>query len=95
MVLVGNSFDQFSSYNCLHDKLIAFHLTHCDAVLDDIVQEEQTGLVTVDQYPFAFAVLTSHTHTVSIRVGSHHDISIDFLRQLDSQSQCFGIFRIR
>ena len=60
-------------------KSVGVHLAGCDTVLDDIVQEEQAGLVTVNQHPFALVVLASHTYAVGIRVACHHDVASIFL----------------
>ena len=95
VVLVSNSLDEFCSYDSLHAEVSILHLTCSDAVLDDVVQEDQSSLVTVDEYPFALIILTSHTYAVSIRVSSHYDISVDLLRQFDSHRQCFSIFWVR
>ena len=95
MVLVGNRLDEFGRHDGLHHKLVAFHLAHGNAVLDDVVEEEQTRLVTIDEHPLALVVLARHTYAVSIGVGSHHNVGIQLLCQRNSHRQGFGIFRIR
>ena len=95
MVLFSDLTDNFGSNDSLNDEFVTLHLTHSDTVLDDVIQEDQTSLVTVDKYPFAIAVFTSHTYTVSVRVGSHNDVCIYFLSQLDSQSKSLSVFRVR
>ena len=95
LILISYSLNQFSSYNGLHNEVIRLHLTHCNTILDDIIQEDQTSLVTIDKYPLTLIIFTSHTYTVSIGVAGHYDISIDLLRQSDSHRKCLSIFRIR
>ena len=61
----------------------------------NIIKVHHTGLVTVNQYPFTLVILTSDTHTVSIRIGSHYEFSINFFSKVYSHRKSFRIFRIR
>ena len=68
IVLIGNLLDHLSGNDGLHNKVVRLHLTHLNAVGDDVVEEQQASLVAVDEHPFTLIVLASHTHTVGIRV---------------------------
>ena len=95
MVLICDRFNQFRSNDSLHNEIIILHLTHRNTILYYIIQEQQTGLVTIDQHPFSFVIFTSHTYTVSIRITSHYNVGVNFLSQINSHRQSLGIFRIR
>ena len=95
MVFVGDLLDDLGRYDGLHDEVGRLHLPHSLTVGDDIPQEDQTGLVAVDQHPFALAVLAGHADTVCIRVGSHQNISVKCLRITQSEGQCLRNLRIR
>ena len=77
--------------NGLYDKVCWLHLAHSLTISNNIPQEDQASLVTINKYPFAITILTSHTYTVSIWVRSHQDISIESLRitQTECQSLCY------
>ena len=79
MISVGDFFDHLRGDDGLDNKIVGLHLACPDAVGDDVVEEEQAGLVTVDEHPFAPVVLAGHAHTIGIGVGSHHDVGIQCL----------------
>ena len=62
---------------------------------ENIVKIHHTSLITVNQHPFTFIILTSDTYTVCIRVGSHNEVCINFFSQIHSHRKSFGIFRVR
>ena len=95
LVLIGNGLDKFGSHNGLYDKVRRLHLAGCDTVLDNIVQEEQASLVTVNQHPFALVVLASHTYAVGIRVACHHDVGVYLLGKFNCHGKRFRVFGIR
>ena len=95
LVLIGNSFDELGSDNGLYDEIRRLHLAGCDTVLDDVVQENETSLVTINKHPLALIVLAGHTDTVGIRVTCHHDVSVNLLGQRNGHGKGFGIFGIR
>lgn len=66
-VLLGDRTDQFGRNDCLDDIFLAVDLTELLSSGDEIVDEHQSGLVTVQQYPFAFVVLNGCTYSVCIR----------------------------
>ena len=79
VLLVGNLLDNFCSNDGLHDEVSRLHLAHRLTVLDDVIQEQQTCLVSVDENPLTLVVLARHTYTVGIGVAGHHDVSIHSL----------------
>ena len=95
LVLVCHSLDEFGGHDGLHDEVVRLHLTHCNTVLDDVVQEDETSLVTIDKHPLALIVLAGHTDTVGIRVTCHHDVNVNLLSQRNGHGKGFGIFGIR
>ena len=52
---------------------------------ENIVKIHHTSLITVNQHPFTFIILTSDTYTVCI----------NFFSQIHSHRKSFGIFRVR
>ena len=95
MILIGNLLDQFGSNDSFHTKFITGHFAQFIILSDDVIKIHQTSLVTINQYPFAFIVLTSDTYAVGIRVGSHYKVGINFFSQIKSHRQSFCILRIR
>ena len=61
----------------------------------NIIKVHHTSLITINQYPFAFIILASNTHTVSIRVGSHYEVSVNFFGKVYSHRKSFRVFRVR
>ena len=94
VVLIGNRLYEFCCHNGLYHILIAFHLAHSNTILDDVVKENHTSLISIHEHPFAFFIFAGHTHTVSIGVRSHHDVSINFLCEIECQSKCFSVLGI-
>ena len=95
LLFVCNLLDDFSGHDSLHDKVTLLHLVHRLSVGDDIIEEEQTGLVTVDENPLALIILACHTYAVSIRVAGHDDICIHGLSITECECQRLTILGVR
>ena len=91
VLFLCNLTDNLCCNNSLYNKVCWLHLAHSLTICNDIPQENKTGLVTINQYPLAIAILTSHTYTVSIWVRSHQNIGIESLciTQAKCQSLCY------
>lgn len=63
--------------NCFDNTILPFS-SPSSFRLYDVVEEEQYGLVPVDQYKFAFVVFHGNANAVGIRVGCHHQVGIGF-----------------
>ena len=79
----------------LHDEVRRLEQALSLAVGDDIPQEDQTGLVTIDEHPLTLIVLASHTDAVCIRVRSHEDVCVELLSVAQSERQSLGKLRVR
>ena len=95
VILISDFLDKFGSNDCLYTELITFNLTQLFVLSHDIIKVHHTSLITVNQYPFTLVILTSDTHTVSIRIGSHYEVSINFFGKIYSHRKSLRIFRIR
>ena len=78
-MLVGNLLDDLSGHNRLDDEVSRLHKSFCLAVRDDVPQEDQCCLVSVDKLPLALVILASHANAVGIRVAGHKDVSVNLL----------------
>ena len=63
-------------------------------MLDDVVEENQARLVTVDVGPHSAVVLAGHAHAVGIGVGRHHEVGPLLVGQTNGQIEGFGILRV-
>ena len=66
VLLLCNLTDNLCCNNCLYNKVCWLHLANSLTISDDIPQENQASLVTINQYPLTITILTSHTYSVSI-----------------------------
>ena len=95
MLFFSNFANHFSRNNSLYNEVGRLHLAHFNTVSDDVIEENETSLVTINQNPFALVVLTSHSHTVGIGIGSHHNICIERLSITQSKRKGFTVFWVR
>ena len=94
-MLFSDLANHFRGDNRLHDEICRLEQALSLAVGDDIPQEDQTGLVAIDEHPFALIVLARHADTVSIGVRSHEDVSVELLSVAQSERQSLGKLRVR
>ena len=89
-MLFSDLANHFRGDNRLHDEICRLEQALSLAVGDDIPQEDQTGLVAIDEHPFALIVLARHADTVSIGVRSHENISVELFSVTQSERQRLG-----
>ena len=94
-ITLCDSLDCLGCYDCLDYIFLTVHLVQLFPAGDQVINEHQGCLVTVQQYPFALIVLNGRANTVSVRVGSHNQLGVGCFRLLDSHSQSGGLFGVR
>ena len=67
-VLFSDSADGFSSNDSFYDIFFTLNLAKFFPASNQIINEHQSSLVTVQKNPFAFVVLNSYTNAVCIRI---------------------------
>ena len=97
--MVGDRFLQIGRDKSLDDHAaIRVRLIQNAAIekcFRSIPGHERSDLITGEQFHFTRTIAHRDTHSVVVRIGCDDKIGIGFLCQLNAETKCLGIFRIR
>ena len=91
VVLLGNLSNNFCCYDGLYEEVCWLQLAQLLLVLNDVVAEHHGCLVTIDDHPLALVVAANDSQTVSIWVGSYHEVSVQLSTELHTESHSLCI----
>ena len=91
----GDAGDQLGGYDRFDDVFFASEPSQLAPALDDVIDQQRTGLVAVQQHVLTVLVPERHADAVGIGVGRQHDFGLFALGQLDRHFHGRAFLRIR